>query len=115
MLGRATETDGSPPWAGFQSEGVRRVLLDRGFWEKVHDASTPPLRDPPGGTIVLAIQVPDVDVACGRITAAGGRIDAVPTDRPMMGLRNAMMRDPDGFPVELTTLLKPSKQLRQDP
>ncbi|MCI4322466.1 MAG: VOC family protein [Thermoplasmata archaeon] len=105
-IGLATETDGSPPWAEFQSSGVRLVLLEKGFYAKVHGADAPPLDVGPGGTVVFAIQVPDVDAAYRRISDAGRKFFSPPTDRPMMGVRNAILRDPDGNVVEISTKLK---------
>jgi predicted enzyme related to lactoylglutathione lyase len=105
-LGLATETDGSPPWAEFQSNGVRLVLLDRGFYSKVHGATAPPLDVGSGGTVVFAIQVPEIDATYQQMLKAGARFFTEPTDRPMMGVRNAMVRDPDGNVVELTTQLR---------
>jgi len=102
---KATGGDGTPPWAEFQSDGVQLVLLEESFWGTVHGPKAPPHGSPRGGTIVLAIQVPDVDATYRKLTKSGTAFDTVPTDRPMMGVRNAMLRDPDGNFIEITTKL----------
>jgi predicted enzyme related to lactoylglutathione lyase len=105
-LGLATETEGSPPWAEFQSHGVRRVLLEKGFYATVRGANAPPRDAGPGGSVVFAVQVPDVDATYQRITRAGGTFLSAPTDGPKMGVRNAILRDPEGNVREITTPLR---------
>ncbi|MCI4325763.1 MAG: VOC family protein [Thermoplasmata archaeon] len=113
-LGLETGVDGSPPWAEFQSEGVRLVLLDRGFWETVHGPGAGP--GPGRGPVAFAVQVSDVDTMYERLRGVGTPFETPPTDRPMMGVRSAMLRDPEGTLVELTTQLrtppKPQKATR---
>jgi predicted enzyme related to lactoylglutathione lyase len=107
-LGLKTEVDGSPPWAEFQSDGVRLVLLERGFWSMVHGPSAPPSPNPTGGTVAFAVQVNDVEATYRRMVKAGAKFETTPTDRPMMGVRSAFTRDPDGNLVELTSKLAKS-------
>ncbi len=54
---------------------------------------------------MLAIQVEDVDREFERIRSKGVAIAAPPADRPMMGLRNFQLFDPDENLVELTSRL----------
>jgi predicted enzyme related to lactoylglutathione lyase len=98
-LGLETEVDGSPPWAEFQSKSVRLVLL-------VHGATAPPRANATGGAAVLAVQMEDVDSVHARLVKAGVSFESPPTDRPMMGLRSALLRDPEGNLVEITTQLR---------
>jgi hypothetical protein len=82
------------------------VILDGGFWASVGG---------PGGaapservnSVVLAIEVADVDADYRRLAAAGVAFEIAPTARPRMGLRNVLRRVPDGRLVELTTRLTP--------
>jgi predicted enzyme related to lactoylglutathione lyase len=103
----ATGGDGSPPWAEFEDEGSHLVLLDQGFWEKAQASAEPPKEAHGPGPVVLAIQVSSVDHAYERVRAAGGAVVNAPTDRPRMGVRAAIVRDPEGTSVEVTQKLTP--------
>jgi lactoylglutathione lyase len=97
------ETTG--PWAEFRSGESRLVLLERSFWAKVAGSGT----DPPAGAasdaVVLAVQVRNVVRECQRLTSKGVAFDLAPTEVPMMGNWVALPRDPDGYLIELSTML----------
>ena len=94
------------PYAELTSEGCRLVILEGRFWASTGAPGIPPAPEP-CDTVVLAIRVGDVDADHRRLAAAGVAFVQPPSDRPMMGLRNALLRDPDGRLVELTTRLAP--------
>lgn len=96
------EGDGASPYAEFLSNASRLVLLDHAFWMSVGGHAGPTAG---GGTrdgVVLAIQVDDLDREFARLHDAGVAVAAPPADRPMMGIRNFQVFDPDGNLVEIT-------------
>ncbi len=56
--------------------------------------------DPPGWTVDFWIA--DVDAAVGKVSGAGGEVLAAPYDVPGTGLRQAVVRDPQGALLTLT-------------
>lgn len=105
-LGLAGE--GESPYAEFASGGCKLVLLDHGFWKTVGGMAGPTPRSWKREGVVLAVKVDDVDAEFRRLKARGVSIASPPADRPMMGLRNIQVYDPDGNIVELTSDLAPN-------
>jgi predicted enzyme related to lactoylglutathione lyase len=99
------EGDGESPYAEFVSNSCKLVLLDHGFWKTVGGLAGPTPRAWKREGVVLAIQVEDADAEYRRIKAKGVAIASPPADRPMMGLRNFQVYDPDGNIVEVTSPL----------
>ncbi|MCI4331183.1 MAG: VOC family protein [Thermoplasmata archaeon] len=93
------------PWAEFHTGSARWVLLDRGFWAKAVGREPAARRTSDPERVVLAIQVRDVAATHRRLTRLGLRFESPPMDVPQMGNRVALLRDPDGNRVELTSLL----------
>ncbi|MCI4319759.1 MAG: VOC family protein [Thermoplasmata archaeon] len=100
------EGDGESPYAEFGTGSCRLVLLDHGFWKTVGGRAGPTPRAGKREGVVLAIKVANVDQEYQRLKSKGVVIASPPADRPMMGLRNLQVLDPDGNLVELTTPLK---------
>ena len=101
------EGEGENPYAEFGSAGSSKlVLLDHAFWKTVGGLAGPTPRAWKREGMVLAIQVEDADREYQRIKSKGVAIASPPSDRPMMGLRNFQVYDPDGNVVELTSSLK---------
>ncbi|MCI4328771.1 MAG: VOC family protein [Thermoplasmata archaeon] len=100
------EGDSAGPWAEYRSGESRLVLLDRKFWAQCTGTPVPTGRARKVESVALALQVPNVDRTHRRLTALGVRFDRPPRDIPLMGNRIALLRDPDGHVVELTTRLK---------
>jgi catechol 2,3-dioxygenase-like lactoylglutathione lyase family enzyme len=101
------EGSGENPYAEFGGGGPSKlVLLDHAFWKSVGGLGGPTPRAWKREGVVLAVQVEDADVEYHRIKAQGVAIASPPSDRPMMGLRNFQVYDPDGNVVELTSDLK---------
>lgn len=100
--------EGESPYAEFASNACKLVLLDHAFWKTVGGSAGPSPRAWKREGVVLAIQVDDADRAYQRIKSQGVAIASPPTDRPMMGLRNFQVYDPDGNLVELTSPLRPA-------
>jgi predicted enzyme related to lactoylglutathione lyase len=100
------EGEGESPYAEFTSNACRLVLLDHAFWKTVGGAAGPTPRAWKREGVVLAVQSEDADREYQRIKAQGVAIASPPTDRPMMGLRNFQVYDPDGNIVEVTSPLK---------
>lgn len=98
--------DGESPYAEFASDASKLVLLDHGFWGMVGGLGGPTPQTWKREGVVLAVQVGNVDAEYERIRATGTAIASPPTDRPMMGLRNFQVFDPDGNLVEITSPLK---------
>lgn len=65
----------------------------------IHKTYTPQASDLPPENH-LAFSVPDVDVACNELEAAGLRIEVPPAD--YYWGRSAYLRDPEGRLIELT-------------
>jgi predicted enzyme related to lactoylglutathione lyase len=98
--------DGKSPYAEFAGTGSKLVLLDYAFWKSVGGGGIPTSGTWKREGVVLAIQVEDVDSEYRRLRATGVAISSPPTDRPMMGLRNLQVFDPDGNLVELTAPIR---------
>ena len=98
--------EGENPYAEFKSKASVLVLLDYAFWKTVGGIGGPSPRAWKREGVVLAIKVPDADREYQRIKSKGVAIAAAPADRPMMGLRNFQVYDPDGNVVELTSPLR---------
>lgn len=97
--------EGESPYAEFATDATKLVLLDHAFWKTVGGLGGPTPRAWRREGLVLAIQVADADSEYLRIKAAGVAIASPPADRPMMGLRNFQIYDPDGNLVEVTSPL----------
>jgi catechol 2,3-dioxygenase-like lactoylglutathione lyase family enzyme len=100
------EGDGESPYAEFGAGSCRLVLLDHSFWKTVGGLAGPT----PGAWkregVVLAFKVANVDEEYERMKAKRIAIASPPTDRPLMGLQNFQVFDPDGNLVEFTTPLR---------
>jgi predicted enzyme related to lactoylglutathione lyase len=59
---------------------------------------------PAAGSILLSVDVPDVDALLGQVEALGGEVLGPPNDMPW-GQRVAHIKDPDGNAVNLTQQL----------
>lgn len=106
----ATGGDGAPPWAEFAHGECHLVLLDRGFWEAAQGRPDAGAASPSSGPVVFSIQVADVDATHVRLQAAEVPVLQAPADRPMMGVRNAVVVDPEGTVVEINQkLTKPAR------
>ncbi|MCI4335238.1 MAG: VOC family protein [Thermoplasmata archaeon] len=97
--------EGQSPYAEFGGAGGKLVLLDHAFWKSVGGLAGPTPRTWKREGVVLAVQVAKVDEEYQRIKGQGVAIASPPTDRPMMGLRNFQVFDPDGNIVEVTSPL----------
>lgn len=102
-LGLTGDTAG--PWAEFRSKGCRIVLLDRGFWAAVTRTRVASSPKRPRASVVLAIQVPNVTKLYRTLRRRRVRFELAPRDIPEMGNRVALIADPDGNLVELSTML----------
>jgi lactoylglutathione lyase len=60
--------------------------------------------DPAAPGFEIGFKVPDVDAAFAELTATGAPAVAPPADRPW-GQRTAYVADPDGYLVELVSVL----------
>jgi catechol 2,3-dioxygenase-like lactoylglutathione lyase family enzyme len=67
------------------------------MWSAMPDA-----REHGNGYNRLVLRVSDVDAATREVRARGVRIEKEPTDAP--GLRYSLLRDPDGYVIELLEL-----------
>ena len=101
---------GESPYAEFATDSCHLVLLDRSFWNKVGGVRESTRRSTPRAGVVLAVQVERVDAEFERIRRLGAKVVVPPGDRPMMGLRNFQVADPDGNLVELTSPLPRPKK-----
>jgi lactoylglutathione lyase len=103
--GIGLDGDGQLPYAEFVSTQGKLVLLDQSFWATV---GGPPIAEAsaPGNALVLAIKVVDLEEAVVRLHRHEIAIESPPADRPQMGLRNLLVRDPDGNLVEIYADLK---------
>src|SRR5574340_1506186 len=88
--------DGENPYAEFATGSSKLVLLDHSFWKTVGGLGGPTPRAWKREGLVLAIQVADADAEFQRIKSQGVAVASPPSDRPMMGLRNFQIYDPDG-------------------
>jgi len=104
------EGDGESPYAEFVSNSCKLVLLDHAFWKTVGGLAGPSPRTWKREGVVLAVQVENVDEEFRRMKAKGASIASPPADRPMMGLRNFQVYDPDGNIVEVTSPLQKPAQ-----
>ena len=100
------EVDGESPYAECRSASSIFCIVDGRFWGRVHGSETdfPRAHGGPAETI-LVIQVDNVEATFERLMSEGVKFLSPPTDRPPMGLRNALVRDPDGRTVEITSPL----------
>ena len=102
--------EGENPYAEFTGGKSVLIVLDHAFWKTVGGLAGPTPRAWKREGLVLAVQVKDADAEYQRLKAKGVAIASPPTDRPMMGLRNFQVFDPDGNIVEVTSpLKKPAK------
>ena len=101
--------EGETPYAEFRSKSRTLILLDYGFWKTVGGHGGPSPRAWKREGVVLVVQVKDVDREFQRIKSSGVAVASPPTDRPMMGLRNFQVYDPDGNLVEVTSPMKKKK------
>lgn len=60
-----------------------------------------PLREPRGSGVVLTLRAQDVDAAYRELSARGAEVLFPPRDAPW-GVRMFMVRDPDGFLLEVS-------------
>ena len=102
VMGFDIEWDGNPPYAEFQSEGVRFAMYERKMLPKLL-GQTPDYPKGLNGTFELAIDLPffeDVDKEFARVTEAGATPVYEPRDEPW-GMRSSMVADPEGNLIEI--------------
>jgi hypothetical protein len=80
--------------------------LDHAFWTRVAERGAPSPTTGKRDGVVLASKVDDIDRGFEELRAKGIPGDSSRVDRPMMGLRNGQMYDPDRNLVELDSDLK---------
>ncbi|HSP56349.1 MAG TPA: VOC family protein [Dehalococcoidia bacterium] len=90
------ETEGSVPVFAVLGLGDAVVLIDR--QESIGGAPATPR----GLAVNIRVMVPDVDVVYGRARAAGATISRDIGDRDY-GLRDFIVRDPDGFRIRFAS------------
>jgi aquaporin NIP len=95
-IGRGSEEPGS----------CKLALLDHAFWTRVAERGAPSPTTGKRDGVVLASKVDDIDRGFEELRAKGIPGDSSRVDRPMMGLRNGQMYDPDRNLVELDSDLK---------
>jgi predicted enzyme related to lactoylglutathione lyase len=97
VLGFETEWPCEPPYSEFEAGGVRLGLFDRGIMSELIGAPMPG----GDGSVLLCVEVEDVDEAYRRVLAGGGSPVREPQDQPVWRLRVALVRDPAGNVIEL--------------
>jgi predicted enzyme related to lactoylglutathione lyase len=101
------EGGGDAPYAEFSIEGSSKlVVLDTPLWVSVEGHAPAPVPGTAPNGVVFAFKVADLDAEYARWCREGIAVGSPPTDRPQMGFRNLLLRDPDGDPVELFSDLR---------
>jgi catechol 2,3-dioxygenase-like lactoylglutathione lyase family enzyme len=93
------ETEGSVPVFAVLGLGDAVVLIDR------QESIGGPPATPRGLAVNIRLMVPDVDAVYDRARAAGATISRAIGDRDY-GLRDFIVRDPDGFRIRFATPLE---------
>jgi len=94
--------DGKAPYAKLVTEHSRISIADAKWWAQVSGFEVPVHGEVGRSNIVLVIQVTDVEQEFERLAARGVRFLSPPAFRSKMGLKNAILRDPDGRSIMLS-------------
>jgi catechol 2,3-dioxygenase-like lactoylglutathione lyase family enzyme len=75
-------------------------------------ATTPPCSAATAGrdTVMLCLLAEDVDGLTARLAARGHPVEQPPRENARFGIYNSLVRDPDGYLIELQTFLDPAVQ-----
>jgi predicted enzyme related to lactoylglutathione lyase len=96
-------TDGESPYARLVTEHSRISMADAKWWAQVSGIDAALRGDSGLPNFVVVIQVANVEQEFERLAARGVRFLSPPTFRSKMGLQNAILRDPDGRSVMLSS------------
>ena len=78
----------------------------------VSAAATPPVcaRDADKDVVMVCMLTDDVDGWSARMEGAGHRLDQPPRQNERFGIKNALLRSPEGYLVEIQQFLDPAEQ-----
>lgn len=93
-------------YAEFDFGGHVLALFSRELMNKVTQPAAPAARATSCDSVLLAMEVPDVDAAYEKLTAKGVKFVTQPHDEKDWLLRVAHFRDPDGNLLEINAGLK---------
>jgi predicted enzyme related to lactoylglutathione lyase len=96
-------TEGKAPYAKLVTEHSRISIADTKWWSQVSGSEAPLYGEVGLSNVVVVIQVADVESDFERLAGRGVRFLSPPTFRPKMGLKNVILRDPDGRSVMMTS------------
>ncbi len=94
--------EGSAPYAKITALKGILCVADGKWWAQVSGTEYAPSLAGPANQVLL-IQVDDVQAQFERLVERGLNFLAPPTERPRMAVWNALLRDPDGRTVMLSS------------
>ena len=94
---------GAAPYAKVVTRTATMVIVDGRWWALASGADYSPVGSPVAPNLILLIQVPDIEEVFERMASRELQFLSPPTYREKIGLRNAMLRDPDGRVIMLTS------------
>ena len=95
--------EGKAPYAKLVTEHSRISIADAKWWSQVSGSEAPLYGEVGLSNVVVVIQVGDVESDFERLAGREIRFLSPPTFRPKMGLKNVILRDPDGRSVMMTS------------
>jgi predicted enzyme related to lactoylglutathione lyase len=93
--------EGQPPYVKCVADRSTISIVDGKWWAQVNGSDNPVQGESSVSNVVLTIHVGDIEEVFERMMVTGVRFLSPPTARPLLGIRNLFLRDPDGRTVML--------------
>jgi predicted enzyme related to lactoylglutathione lyase len=100
-----TTAEGAAPYAKLISKSSTLSIVDGQWWAQVSGSENPLQGEIGLSNLVVMVQVPDVEATFERLAGLGIRFLSPPAVRSKMGIRNVLLRDPDGRTVMISSPL----------
>jgi predicted enzyme related to lactoylglutathione lyase len=91
--------EGKAPYAKCVADHSTISVIDGKWWAQVNGSDNPIQGESSVSDIVLTIHVSNLEEVFQRMMVTGVRFLSPPTSRPLLGIRNLFLRDPDGRSV----------------
>jgi predicted enzyme related to lactoylglutathione lyase len=98
--------EGAEPYAKCVSGASAFAIAEAKWWAQANGPDNPYQGESSVSTVVLRIEVANVEETFERLMILGEKFLSPPLTRPALNARNVFLRDPDGRYIMLTSRLR---------